>query len=221
MLMGPFLSMLRSQQAGDGTYELEHVPIEHVVVGKALAMEQVPEELPQVRVVRLVVKTQGTAEVQVRGKLSCETTRHSGLSSSWQQVTSRFPTLIPTWGPHGAAPQLWEKSKKRQHHRAAWLPLGTCPRAAPQNKGKHPALGLQMMLKEPGGTALCPPTPPPARPPGALQALALTRVALAQHFDGRGHLLLADALVLLPLGGSLQPLPGQGAQVEVHEHIAQ
>lgn len=31
-----------------GTYELEHVPVEHVVVGEALAVEQVPEQLPQV-----------------------------------------------------------------------------------------------------------------------------------------------------------------------------
>ena len=49
----------------------------------------------------------------------------------------------------------------------------------------------------------------------------LTGVAFAQDLDGRGHLLLADALVLLPLGGGLESLPGQGAQVEVHEDVAQ
>ena len=48
----------------------------------------------------------------------------------------------------------------------------------------------------------------------------LTWVALAQHLDGGGHFFLADALVLLPLGGSLKALPRQGAQVKVHEHVA-
>jgi len=50
---------------------------------------------------------------------------------------------------------------------------------------------------------------------------ALTGVSFTQDLDGRGHLLLADALVLLPLGGRLEALPGQGAQVEVHEDVAQ
>lgn len=49
----------------------------------------------------------------------------------------------------------------------------------------------------------------------------LTRIALAQHFNGSGHLLLTDPLILLPLGGSLQPLPGERAQVEVHQHVPQ
>lgn len=48
-----------------------------------------------------------------------------------------------------------------------------------------------------------------------------TWVAFAQDFDGGGHFLLADAFVLLPLGGGFQALPGQGAQVEVHEDVAQ
>lgn len=50
---------------------------------------------------------------------------------------------------------------------------------------------------------------------------SLTGVAFAQHLDGGGHLLLADAFVLLPLGGGLEALPGQRAQVEVHEDVAQ
>jgi len=40
------------------TYKFEHVPIKHVVIGKALSVEQIPEELPQVRVVWLVIKSQ-------------------------------------------------------------------------------------------------------------------------------------------------------------------
>ena len=44
----------------------------------------------------------------------------------------------------------------------------------------------------------------------------LTGVAFTEHLDGSGHLLLTDPLVLLPLGGGLEALPGQGAQVEVH-----
>lgn len=50
---------------------------------------------------------------------------------------------------------------------------------------------------------------------------SLTRVSLAEHLDWRGHFLLADAFILLSLGSSLEPLPGQRAQVEVHEHVAQ
>lgn len=49
-------------------------------------MEEIPEELPQVGVVRLVVKTQGAAEIQVRGELSCRT-RYSVLPSSAQRGT--------------------------------------------------------------------------------------------------------------------------------------
>lgn len=49
----------------------------------------------------------------------------------------------------------------------------------------------------------------------------LTWVSLTEHLDWRGHLLFADAFVLLPLGNGLQPLPGQRAQVEVHEDVAQ
>lgn len=51
------------------TYEFKHVPVEDVVVGEALSVEEVPEELAQVRVVGLVVEAQGAAEVQVGGEL--------------------------------------------------------------------------------------------------------------------------------------------------------
>lgn len=54
-----------------------------------------------------------------------------------------------------------------------------------------------------------------------LHSRTRTGVAFTQHFNGGGHLLLTDAFILLPLGGCLQPLPGQRAQIEVHEHIAQ
>ena len=52
------------------THEFEHVPVEHVVVGEALAVEEVPEQLAQIRVVGLVVEAQRPAEVQVRGEFS-------------------------------------------------------------------------------------------------------------------------------------------------------
>ena len=45
--------------------------------------------------------------------------------------------------------------------------------------------------------------------------------ALAQDLDGRAHLLLADLLVLLLLGGGLEALPGQRAAIEVHAHVAE
>lgn len=48
----------------------------------------------------------------------------------------------------------------------------------------------------------------------------LTWVSFAQNFNRSGHFLLTDSLILLSLCGSLQTLPWQRAQVEVHEHIA-
>ncbi len=49
--------------AGGSTHKLEHVPVKHVVVGEALSVEKVPEELPQIRVVRLVVEPQGATQI--------------------------------------------------------------------------------------------------------------------------------------------------------------
>ena len=49
----------------------------------------------------------------------------------------------------------------------------------------------------------------------------LTRVAPTQSLHRSAHFLLGYALVLLLLGGSLESLPGQAAQVEVHQHVAQ
>ena len=63
----------------------------------------------------------------------------------------------------------------------------------------------------PSSTELCSLLPP----------TTLTGVTFAQHLYRSGHLLLADLLVLLLLGGCLEALPGQGAQVEVHEHVAE
>lgn len=54
-----------------------------------------------------------------------------------------------------------------------------------------------------------------------VRQLQLTWVAFAEHLDGCGHFLLTDAFVLLPLGGSLEALPGQRTQVEIHEDISQ
>ena len=53
------------------TYKLQHVPVEDVVIGESLAVEEVPEQLSQVGIVWLVIKAQGTTEVEVGGKLSC------------------------------------------------------------------------------------------------------------------------------------------------------
>ena len=44
---------------------------------------------------------------------------------------------------------------------------------------------------------------------------------LAQDLDGGGHLLLHDLFVLFLLDVRLEPLPGERAAVEVHEHVAQ
>uniref|UniRef100_A0A2K6MWV4 Uncharacterized protein n=1 Tax=Rhinopithecus bieti TaxID=61621 RepID=A0A2K6MWV4_RHIBE len=98
-----------SEHAGSTTYKFEHVPVEHVVVGEALAMEQIPEKLPQVGVVRLVVKTQGTAEIQVCGKFGCKTTNSKltcetqlrlevSLHTTSVLCTPRGPGDNPEWG---------------------------------------------------------------------------------------------------------------------------
>eukprot|EP00445_Apocalathium_hangoei_P061646 CAMPEP_0204094030 /NCGR_PEP_ID=MMETSP0360-20130528/190721_1 /ASSEMBLY_ACC=CAM_ASM_000342 /TAXON_ID=268821 /ORGANISM="Scrippsiella Hangoei, Strain SHTV-5" /LENGTH=312 /DNA_ID=CAMNT_0051043337 /DNA_START=633 /DNA_END=1567 /DNA_ORIENTATION=- len=47
----------------------------------------------------------------------------------------------------------------------------------------------------------------------------LRREVLAQGLDGCRHLLLHDLLVLLRLRVRLEPLPGQAAAVEVHQHV--
>ena len=47
----------------------------------------------------------------------------------------------------------------------------------------------------------------------------LGREALAQHLDGRRHLLLADLLVLLLLRRRLQALPRQRSAQEVHQDV--
>lgn len=61
-------------------------------------MEQVPEELSQVRVVRLVIKTQRTAEIQVRGKLGCKT-RNSELTSNTPTGNRRATGDITVYHP--------------------------------------------------------------------------------------------------------------------------
>lgn len=46
-------------------------PVENVVVCEALTVEQIAEKLTKVRVVGLVVKAEGAAEIQIRGKFPC------------------------------------------------------------------------------------------------------------------------------------------------------
>jgi len=43
----------------------------------------------------------------------------------------------------------------------------------------------------------------------------------AENFHWSRHLLLADLLILLFLGGGLQSLPWQAASVEIHQDVAQ
>lgn len=63
------------------TYKLQHVPVKDVVIGEALSVEKIPEELPKIWVVWLVIKTQGTTQIQVSGELSWKTqdTKRSGF----------------------------------------------------------------------------------------------------------------------------------------------
>ena len=52
------------------THNFEHVPVKDVVVREALFVEEVAEQLTEVRVVGFVVETQRTTEVEVRCQLS-------------------------------------------------------------------------------------------------------------------------------------------------------
>ena len=62
--MSPSFSLLQI------TYKLEKIPVKDIIVGVALSVEECSEQLPEVRVVRLVVKPQGATEIQVCGKFS-------------------------------------------------------------------------------------------------------------------------------------------------------
>ena len=42
---------------------------------------------------------------------------------------------------------------------------------------------------------------------------------LAEHFNWCGEFFLADLLIFLFLGGSLEALPRQAGAIEVHQHI--
>uniref|UniRef100_A0A3B3TJT8 Uncharacterized protein n=1 Tax=Poecilia latipinna TaxID=48699 RepID=A0A3B3TJT8_9TELE len=66
--LGP-ARLRRSVREKQETHKLQHVPVEDVVVGEALPVEKVPEELPQVRVVGLVVEPQRATKVQVGREL--------------------------------------------------------------------------------------------------------------------------------------------------------
>jgi hypothetical protein len=52
------------------TYKFKHIPVKHVVVGKALSVEQGPEHLPQIVVVRTLFEPQGSAVIQICGEFS-------------------------------------------------------------------------------------------------------------------------------------------------------
>lgn len=53
------------------TYNLEHVPVEDVVIRESLPVEKVPEQLPEVGVVGLVVESERPTKVQIRRHLRC------------------------------------------------------------------------------------------------------------------------------------------------------
>uniref|UniRef100_A0A8C8ASI6 Uncharacterized protein n=1 Tax=Otus sunia TaxID=257818 RepID=A0A8C8ASI6_9STRI len=48
-------------KAMSATHKFQHVPVKHIVIGEPLS----------IRIVRFVIKTQRTAEIQVCGKFSC------------------------------------------------------------------------------------------------------------------------------------------------------
>ena len=52
------------------TYIFHEVPVEHVVVGESLSVEQVPDQLSEVSVVRLLLEPEGPHVVVIGGELS-------------------------------------------------------------------------------------------------------------------------------------------------------
>uniref|UniRef100_A0A803XNQ7 Uncharacterized protein n=1 Tax=Meleagris gallopavo TaxID=9103 RepID=A0A803XNQ7_MELGA len=54
----PTYLLTYQHKAMPATHKFQHVPVKHIVIGEALS----------VRIVRFVIKTKRTAEVQVRGK---------------------------------------------------------------------------------------------------------------------------------------------------------
>uniref|UniRef100_A0A8D0DRL8 Uncharacterized protein n=1 Tax=Salvator merianae TaxID=96440 RepID=A0A8D0DRL8_SALMN len=69
------------------THKLEHVPVEDIIIGETLAMKEIAEQLPQVRVVWFVIKPQGTAEVEVysfchQNEIQCSVSLPEAYASS-------------------------------------------------------------------------------------------------------------------------------------------
>lgn len=64
-----FGRLVHRQRCRRGLLRVLYGPVEDVVVLEALSYEQVPEQLPEVRVVRLVVESQRSSVVEVYGKL--------------------------------------------------------------------------------------------------------------------------------------------------------
>ncbi len=56
------------------THQSGCVPVEHVVIGVAQLVEKAAEQLSEVRIVRLVLKLKGAAEIQVCRKFTCKYT---------------------------------------------------------------------------------------------------------------------------------------------------
>lgn len=48
MLEKVFQALKLELVSGRGTHKLQHVPVEDVVIGEALSVEKIPEELPKI-----------------------------------------------------------------------------------------------------------------------------------------------------------------------------
>jgi len=64
------LVLVTVQHARRGIFaRFEGVPVEDVIIREALSVEQIPDELPQISVVRLLLESQRTDVILVGGKL--------------------------------------------------------------------------------------------------------------------------------------------------------
>lgn len=52
------------------TYEFKQVPVKDVIVGKTLTVEQIPQKLPEVRVVGFLIEPKSSAVIEVCCKFS-------------------------------------------------------------------------------------------------------------------------------------------------------
>uniref|UniRef100_A0A3Q2GS05 Uncharacterized protein n=1 Tax=Cyprinodon variegatus TaxID=28743 RepID=A0A3Q2GS05_CYPVA len=76
------------------THKLQHVPVKDVIIGKALSVEKVPEELPQIGVIRLIVKPQRATQGERGGRMRSLPRQRTQVEVH-ENVTQRLQVVSP------------------------------------------------------------------------------------------------------------------------------